>query len=50
MSPDNKGAPAPFDRFRELAKRLVAVPKPELDAKRAEERAAKQARKKHKPA
>lgn len=36
----------PFDKFQELTKRLLAVPKQEIDEQAAEEGRQKQARKK----
>lgn len=40
----------PQARFAQLLKHLSQVPKTEVDAKRAQERAAKDARKRRKPA
>lgn len=37
----NTHEPTPFERFQELARRLFAVPKEELDKKKAEYKAAR---------
>jgi hypothetical protein len=34
--PDAKPAPAPFDAFQDLTRRLLAVPKEEIDKREAE--------------
>lgn len=34
MSPDKQEGTAEFDRFRELAERLIKVPKSEIEAER----------------
>lgn len=50
VSSRDKGNDTPFDRFRALVKRVVAVPKPEIDKRDAEYRTGrikKQISKKH---
>lgn len=41
MADSDSGSAEGFDRFEDLARRLVRVPKDELDRKRAEEKARK---------
>lgn len=47
--PKDPATPSPFERFERLTKSLLRVPKKELDAKLAEEKRRREAKRKDSP-